>query len=119
MTPLFITDWELAQWGRRALDLGQMVAELYMLKHYKDIDAGLWIIEGFANGYASIPERRAFRTLIHAGVHLITFGSQVPGWGSKEQAMDLIKVGRDLLLDASKMEKEVFRGGPWECFFEL
>ncbi|KAL4763513.1 kinase-like domain-containing protein [Aspergillus foveolatus] len=119
-TPLFITDWELAQRGSRALDLGQMIAELYMLKHYKDIDAGLWVIEGFLQGYGyqHIPQRIAFRTLIHVGVHFIFWGSTTPGWGSQEQIHDLVKLGRELVVRAWEADRTWFDGKFWEVFFK-
>ncbi|KAL3466483.1 kinase-like domain-containing protein [Aspergillus heterothallicus] len=117
VTPLFITDWELAQVGSRALDLGQMLAELYMLKHYKNIDAGLWVIEGFAAGYDEISEETAFRTLIHVGVHFIFFGSTTAGWGTQEQIRDLVRVGRDLIAKASEGNREAFKGEIWEVLF--
>ncbi|KAL4821565.1 kinase-like domain-containing protein [Aspergillus spinulosporus] len=119
-TPLFITDWELAQRGTRALDLGQMIAELYMLKHYKDIDAGLWVIEGFLQGYEyqHIPQKIAFRTLIHVGVHFIFWGSTIPGWGSQEQIFDLVKLGRELVVMAWETDRTWFDGKFWEVLFK-
>ncbi|KAL6231059.1 hypothetical protein BDW75DRAFT_221206 [Aspergillus navahoensis] len=118
-TPLFITDWELAQRGTRALDLGQMIAELYMLKHYKDIDAGLWIIEGFAEGYGyqHITQEMAFRTLIHVGVHFIFWGSKVLGWGSQEQVRNLVELGRELVVRAWDRDRTWFDGKAWEVLF--
>ncbi|KAL4907442.1 hypothetical protein BDW74DRAFT_124355 [Aspergillus multicolor] len=121
-TPLFITDWELAHSGPYALDLGQMIAELYMLKHYKDIDAGLWVIEGFAEGYGvgSITDGMAFRALIHVGVHFIFFGSTTPGWGTPEQVNDLVRLGRELVVRGWEKEKEWFCAGGrvWKVLFK-
>ncbi|KAL3494906.1 kinase-like domain-containing protein [Aspergillus germanicus] len=117
VTPLFIIDWELAQVGSRALDLGQMIAELYLLKHFKDIDAGLWVIEGFAEGYQDISEEIVFRTLIHVGVHLIFWGSTVAGWGTPEQVRDVVRVGRDLITKADGKDRGAFKGEIWEALF--
>ncbi|EIT80308.1 kinase-like domain-containing protein [Aspergillus flavus] len=117
-TPLFIIDWELAQCGTRALDLGQMMAELYELKHYKDIDAGVWIIQGITEAYPALSEEMAFRTLIHVGTHLIYFGSTVPGWGTDGQITDVVRLGRDLIVKAWEKDKSWFKGGVWECLFK-
>lgn len=117
-TPLFIIDWELAQCGTRALDLGQMMAELYELKHYKDIDPGVWIIQGIAEAYPALGEEMAFRTLIHVGTHLIYFGSTVPGWGTERQIADVVRLGRDLIVKAWEKDKNWFKGGVWECLFK-
>ncbi|KAL5338442.1 kinase-like domain-containing protein [Aspergillus crustosus] len=116
-TPLFITDWELAQTGTRALDLGQMLAELYMLKHFKDIDAGLWVIQGIAEGYGDISSDVAFRTLIHVGVHLIFWGSTTAGWGSDEQVREVVRIGRDLVTKGWLKDRGGFEAGVWEGLF--
>jgi hypothetical protein len=115
--PLLITDWELAQIGSRALDLGQIIAELYMLKHFKDIDAGLWVIEGFAEGYQEINDDIAFRTIIHVGVHLVFWGSTIAGWGTKEQVRDVVRLGRDLITNAWERDRTWFQGEIWDCLF--
>ncbi|KAE8351662.1 kinase-like domain-containing protein [Aspergillus coremiiformis] len=117
-TPLFIIDWELAQCGSRALDLGQMMAELYELKHFKDIDAGSWIIQGIAEGYPTLSEELVFRVLIHVGTHLICWGSTVPGWGTDKQVADVVRLGRDLIVNAWRKDKSWFKGGAWECLFD-
>ncbi|KNG81449.1 hypothetical protein ANOM_009573 [Aspergillus nomiae NRRL 13137] len=117
-TPLFIIDWELAQCGTRALDLGQMMAELYELKHYKDVDAGVWIIQGITEGYPALSDEMAFRTLIHVGTHLIFFGSTVPGWGTDEQIADVVRLGKDLIVKAWEKDKTWFKGMVWECLFK-
>lgn len=117
-TPLFIIDWELAQCGSRALDLGQMIAELYELKHFKDIDAGVWIIQGIAEGYPTLSEGMAFRTLIHVGTHLICWGSTITGWGTSEQVADVVRLGRDLIVKAWEKDKRWFEGEAWECLFK-
>lgn len=117
-TPIKIIDWELTQLGVRPLDLGQMIAELWQLKLYKDIDAGEWFIKGFAEGYGTVDDVFAFRTIIHVGVHLICFGSQTPGWGSKEQGENLVKVGKEVILKAWQKDREGFQDHILGCLFE-
>ncbi|KAF6814382.1 phosphotransferase enzyme family protein [Colletotrichum sojae] len=82
---LFVVDWEMFQLSLTSLDLGQMIAELYQLKLYKNTDADLWLIQSFMRGYGPVSDEFAFRVLLHAGVHLVGFGSTVPGWGAPEQ----------------------------------
>jgi thiamine kinase-like enzyme len=38
---VYVIDWELCQLSSVAFDLGQMFGELFELKHFKGIDAGL------------------------------------------------------------------------------
>lgn len=105
-----IIDWEMAQVGVRAEDLGQVIAELWQLKLYKNIDAALWIIRGFVSGYGKVDTDFMFRVLIHIGAHLICIGSTTPGWGTPEQGHVIAKAGRDILLNAWKKDAKAFRG---------
>ncbi|KAM0263209.1 hypothetical protein ACHAQJ_001364 [Trichoderma viride] len=105
-----IIDWEMAQVGVRAEDLGQFIAELWQLKLYKDIDAALWIIEGFVKGYGKVDSDFAFRVLIHVGAHLICFGSTTPGWGTPEEGQNIAKAGRDVILKAWEKDAKAFEG---------
>lgn len=117
--PVRIVDWEMAQVGVRAEDLGQLVAELWELKLYKDADAGLWMIQGFAQGYGQVDAELGFRALLHVGAHLVCFGSSTPGWGTEEQGQDVAAVGRDVLLDAWGKKAEGFRNHPLGCLLGL
>lgn len=116
-TTLLITDWELTHVGPRALDLGQMLAEIYMLKYFKNIDAGEWIARAFVGAYPDLSEEMAFRTLIHVGVHFVFWGSVVPGWGDEEQVEGVVRLGRDLIVNAWGRERGFFEGTLWECLF--
>jgi thiamine kinase-like enzyme len=121
-TTLFVIDWELCQMGPRALDLGQMIAELYEVKHFKDIDAGTLVLQGFVEGYRThhpFSEEMAFRTAIHVGAHLICFGSTVRGWGAPKQVEELVRVGRDFIVKAWKRDRKWFeQDGTLGCLFE-
>lgn len=97
-TILFVVDWELTQIGSRALDLGQMVAELYETKLFKEIDCGMWVIEGLLEGYGPLSDKMAFRTAIQVGVHLVCWGSRMPGWGSQQQIKEVVKAGTNLIV---------------------
>jgi len=114
-TKLFIIDWELSQVSFLAFDLGQMFAELFELKHFKDIDAGIWLIESFMRGYGELNEETAWQVLVHIGTHLICWGSRVVGWGSEQQVADLVGIGRDLILDGWGKRREVLMKGVWKC----
>ncbi|OJJ89428.1 uncharacterized protein ASPGLDRAFT_31124 [Aspergillus glaucus CBS 516.65] len=115
---LFITDWELSQCGAQALDLGQMIAELYMLKHFKNLDAGLWVIQDFLDGYRpALNVDMAFRTAIHVGVHLVAWGSSVQGWGTEEQVEDVVSVGRDFVVRGWERDQAWFKKSPLGCLF--
>jgi hypothetical protein len=109
-TPMRVIDWEMVQLGVRPLDLGQVIAELWQLKLYKDIDAGEWLIRAFADGYGAVDDSFAYRTIIHVAVHLICFGSQTPGWGDAEQQKDLVRVGKEVMVKAWGRDRGYFEG---------
>jgi len=114
---VFIIDWELCHFGVKPLDLGQMIAELYELYLYKDIRAGLWLIDGFCAGYQLDNDDFAFRTAIHVGTHLIGFGSSVPGWGSEEQIQNVVATGKELIVRAYRKDRAWFLESDLACLF--
>ncbi|KAI0389922.1 kinase-like domain-containing protein [Xylariaceae sp. FL0594] len=124
--PLFVIDWEMSQMGVPSLDLGQMIAELYELKLYKNITAGLWIAQGFVLGYERFKndddddddDEFAFRTAIQVGVHLLSFGTSVEGWGTPEQVEMVARTGRDIIIHAWKRDRKWFEGGNLAFLFE-
>jgi hypothetical protein len=99
---LFIIDWELAQFGHRAIDLGGMLADLYERKQFKDSDSAVAAIRGFVNGYGRISDDVAFRTAIHAGVHLICWhirrNPNHPLPAPMDKVLSALTIGRDLML---------------------
>ncbi|GKT43723.1 4-hydroxytryptamine kinase [Colletotrichum spaethianum] len=114
---LLVVDWEMCMLAVAPLDLGQMIAELYELKLYKDMDAGLWLIQGFLKGYGVVDEEFAFRTLLHVGVHLIGFGTTVRDWGTEEQIKGVASEGRDLVMNAWGKNRGFFDGHPLGYIF--
>jgi len=107
----------MCQLGHRSSDLGQMIAEMYELTLYKDTPAGVWLIEGFAAGYGQVDDEFVLRTICHTGVHLISMGSNTPGWGTPEQAEQVAKEGRDVLTHAWKKDRSWFASHPLNCLF--
>lgn len=100
----------MCQLGVRPLDLGQMIAELYELTLYKDIKAGLWIIEGLLAGYGFVDDDFAYRTALHVGTHLVNFGTSVPDWGTPEQVEIVAKTARDIIVRAFETDRGWFEG---------
>jgi hypothetical protein len=106
-----VVDWELAHIGVPAMDLGQMIAELYMLSFVRGVTAGLWMVEGLVRGYGGgiggDDRELVLRTALQAGVHLIAFGTLVAktgGWGEEVKGVDMAervaRRGRDVAMMA-------------------
>lgn len=113
----FVVDWEMAQIGHRALDLGQMIAELYETRLFKKLDRGMWVLEGFLEGYGPLSDEMAFRAAIHVGVHLVCWGSRIPGWGDQREIEHVVAVGRDLIVQARRRNRAWFEEDYLRCLF--
>jgi hypothetical protein len=119
---LFIIDWEFAQFGHQAYDLGQFIGDLYERKHFKGVNGAIWAIQGFKNGYGTITDEMAFRTAIHVGVHLICWytrrapNSPLPF--SLEQITALLKLGRDFVVKGWEKDRHWFENSVLSCLFE-
>ena len=115
-TPLLVIDWELCQVGQPGVDIGEMLAEMYALWRYKSITAGLWMMEGFAKGYAEGSEASVFRTAIQMGTHLLCVTTDV-SWGTPEQVEDVVRAGRDIIVHAWKKDRAWFEESGLGCLF--
>jgi hypothetical protein len=116
---LLVTDWEFAQYGPHALDIGRMVAELYILHHFQGIEAASSMLEGFLDGYDHITMETSYRMLIHIGVHFIVWGSRrANGVGTEKQVRKLIKLGRKFIVKGWKRDRYAFMGDFWNCLFK-
>ncbi|KAK3313788.1 kinase-like domain-containing protein [Apodospora peruviana] len=114
---VFIIDWEFCQLGSRPMDLGQMVAELFQLHLYKDIEGAKWLIEGLVKGYGYVDDAFAFRTAIHIGAHLISFGSRMKSWGTEEQIQQSVAQGKEIIMHAWHEDRGWFEAGDLACLF--
>ncbi|CAM1508891.1 Fc.00g026300.m01.CDS01 [Cosmosporella sp. VM-42] len=117
-----VIDWEFAQFGPRAYDLGQMIGDVYERKHFHNVDGALWTIRGFIKGYGGLSEEMAFRTAIHVGVHLLGWYTRrvptSPLKGTPEQIADAVKLGRDFVLKGWEKDRTWFEGSVLASLFE-
>lgn len=114
---MLVVDWEMAQLGVLPLDLGQMLAEMYLLKLCKGIEAALQAVRGFLTGYGEMTEDFTFRTLLHLGTHIVWIIAGVTAWGDGEETHRAMAVGRDIILRAWDKDKAWFIAGDLSCFF--
>lgn len=114
---VFIVDWEFCQLGVPSMDLGQMLSELYQLYIYRDIEDAKWIMEGLVAGYGYRDDEFAFRTAIHMGAHLISFGSRWKEWGTETQIQEGVRIGRELIVRAWHEDRGWFEAGDLACLF--
>lgn len=98
-----------------------MIGDLYERKHFKGLDNALWAIQGFLQGYGPLSNELAFRTAIHAGVHLICWYTRrdpkTPPQGTPEQIHGGIKTGVDFIVKGWKKDRAWFENSPLAYLF--
>jgi hypothetical protein len=119
---LFVIDWELAQFGRKEYDLGQMIGDLYGRKHFFKADSALLIIQGFTAGYGVVSDDEAFRIAIHVGQHVICWykmrNPRAPFTEPSEQIQDAIRIGTDFIVKGWEKDRAWFEDGELACLFK-
>lgn len=120
---LSVIDWEFAQLGHRSIDVGGMLADLYERKHFRDVDAAIEAMKGFIGGYGRISDDMAFRTCIHAGVHLICWhirrNPSLPLPAPLDKVISALTIGRDLILKGWEKDKVWLESSMLEPLFTL
>lgn len=108
---MFVVDWEMCQLGLPALDIGQMVAEMYQLRALGNLDAGAHLVRGLCEGYGAPGDSTAFRAIAHVGAHMICIGGMLTvGWGRGEEAIEkVVREGNELIAKALARDREWFR----------
>lgn len=114
---LYVIDWENSQVGVPSLDHGGMLGEMYVLWKYKHIDAGLWMLQGYAEGLGPQTEDAAWRVALQVGVHLLSFGTLASGWGTTEEVEDMARLARDVIVKAWTRDRSWFDKSDFACLF--
>ena len=111
-----IIDWEIAQYGHFAYDLGQFIGDLCenQLLDSPQSCKGQWAIQGFIRGYGELSDELAFRTVIHAGVHFIHWcvrrSSSEWDFLTQEEVTDAMKFGMDIVVKGWEKDRAWFQG---------
>jgi hypothetical protein len=94
-----------------------MIGELYERKYFKDTEAALSIIEGFIDGYGPMSNEMAFRTAIHAGVHLICWCNRGRPKDTQERMEGVVRIGMNFVLKGWEEDKKWFEGSVMRGLF--
>jgi thiamine kinase-like enzyme len=113
---IFIIDWEFAQFGHHAYDLGQICGDLYERKHFSNAVSAIWVIQGVINGYGPVSEEMAFRIAIHTGVHLICWALRRPA--IQERAEELVKLAVSFVVKGWEKDRRWFEDSALSSFFK-
>ncbi|KAL9107532.1 MAG: hypothetical protein Q9187_008414, partial [Circinaria calcarea] len=89
----------------------------YLPSHFRGVDAGLYMIEAFLEAYGKMADEEAYEVALRFGVHLVVWpcrSGENDRWGTKEQLVGCVEVGRDFVRNAWEKNREWFRGGVLE-----
>ncbi|KAI0123196.1 kinase-like domain-containing protein [Xylariales sp. AK1849] len=121
-TELFIVDWEFAQFGDRAYDIGQMIGDLYERKHFMEVESAVWAIKGFIEGYGALSDEMSFRIAIHTGVQLVTWVIRGPPLhmraATRERVEAVVRLGQTFILKGWKKDRMWFRNSVLASLFK-
>lgn len=96
-----------------------MLGELFAFKLYKNIDAGLWLAQGYIEGLGPLSEEQKWTNSMQAGVHLLAFGP-IAGWVAEgevgEREERVVRISRDLVVKAWGKEGDWFEIGEGKVF---
>ncbi|TDZ74758.1 4-hydroxytryptamine kinase [Colletotrichum trifolii] len=113
LTPLYVVDWENAQLGLPAMDHGGMMGEMYVLWLCHGIEAGLWMMQGYAKGMATLPEETKWRVAVQIGVHILSFWT----FGREGPVGEFARQGRDIVANAWGKNRAWFETSELSCLF--
>jgi len=107
---IHVLDWELAKTGLRALDVGQMCAELHLVQLFHpespaSASAGL-VLSSFLEEYKQEAgdvdaEKLARDVMIAVGTHMVVWVPRVPSWRPKERTREVVEKGVEHIVDAA------------------
>ncbi|KAL1732093.1 kinase-like domain-containing protein [Schizophyllum commune] len=93
-----VVDWELAKTGIPELDVGQFLAEMYLICRF-DLEArrvASATARAFLGAYRGLHAVDPRTATIHCGVHLIAWTPRV-SWGGKETTKQVVMEGVDMM----------------------
>jgi len=116
---LYIIDWEFAQYGHRAYDMGQMIGDLLEKNHFAPSRTLQDLVEGFARGYGAITDEIAFRVAIHVGVHMINWCSRHAPLQEEEfvPVEKLLEEALNLVVNGCRSNRQWFEKCMLSCLF--
>lgn len=115
--PVFVIDWENAQLGVPSLDHGEMIGELYALWLYRRIDAGLWMVQGYAEGLGEQTDASVWRIAVEVGCYLLSFSTIDSGWGAPDRVEEVARMGRELIVNAWGENRKWLDDNDLSCLF--
>ena len=113
---IFVLDWELCHISSVVIDLGTMLAELYIVYFFENSPSVPLILDSFLQSYGSIQTQDALGTMLYCGVHLIIWPCRTE-WSNHPKLKECIQFGCDILDNAYNGNAEWFQKGFFRNLF--
>ena len=98
------------------IDLGTMLAELYILHFFENSAPVPRIVESFLAAYGSIDSQDVFDTMMYCSMHLIIWPCRTE-WSDSPRLMECIQYRCDILENAYEGNAEWLKGGLFQKLF--
>ena len=106
-----VIDWEIYNYNSIYFDLGEFLADLYMLRHYRGSESCNWVLQGFAEGYGPLKREHLGHLAASIAVQAVSCGYVVAEADTPEDHASLAEFSRDLVLKARAGDSEWFEKG--------
>ncbi|KAG6874398.1 hypothetical protein C0995_015134 [Termitomyces sp. Mi166 len=108
---LHILDWELAKPGVPGVEIGQLCAEVHLIRRYVPAAEKFasTILDSFLQAYSDqvTPDIQLARhALTHWGTHLVVWTPRVPTWADNKKVRSVVEEGVQLIVTAVNASEE-------------
>ena len=110
---IYVTDFELTHVSLASADIGQMLAELYLLYHFWSRSEALEMMKGLLSTYklTELTEELRFRVGLQFGVHLVVWPPFTQTWidCGEERLKDCVQYGVDCISAAHRKDEHFWK----------
>ena len=119
---LHVIDWEYTQYGHRAHDLGQMIADVLERKHFEKAEIAMLTLEALVESYGdTVNDSMAFRAAIHAGAHMLGWHTRrapgAPLSASPEVVSEFMELATLFIAKGWQKDSKFFSKTALACLF--
>jgi predicted urease superfamily metal-dependent hydrolase len=75
------------------------------------------MMEAFVKGYGTVSEDAVYRTIVHAGVHMMNWYARHPDTEMRGKAQAFMQTAVEVIVRAWRGEREWFDGNMLSCLF--
>ncbi|KAL3452061.1 hypothetical protein BJX65DRAFT_303774 [Aspergillus insuetus] len=116
---LAIINWETSCYDHFTRDVANMIAGLYMQKHFSGSDSALIVLQGFVANYSALSEEEAYRAVAQVGENFFHWTAYAPETGTEEQVREIVELGEALITMGMEEDRNGVMGTFLRCLLKL